>query len=101
MTKKLNIVLESISFVKENGRLWLEVLKHTGSIPKTKEMIEERYAGSYENQADFLKEFMRDVENIPEYLNIYINYKQMAQDYFDSSFLSIAGENGAVHVFYR
>lgn len=101
MNKKFNSVLESISFIKENGKLWLDVLKHTGSVQKTKEMIEDRYAGRYENQADFLKEFMRDVENIPEYLNGYINYEQMAQDYFASSFLSIDGENGAVHVFYR
>lgn len=97
--ESLETVAEIARFIVEHGKLGAAVLGYTGcDIAEGKKLLEECYHGVYDSEADFVREFLADVDPIPERLEFYIDYERMARDWFISDFFSL-NVGRQVHVF--
>ena len=52
-------------------------------------MMNDHYHGLYDSEEDFAMEYMEEIYSIPDYLINYIDYKQVAYDWFLSDYLSL------------
>lgn len=89
------------SFIAEHGALGGKLIDHMGSLDDTREAIENHYAGEYRSLADFVQEWTEESTDIPESLEYYIDWEQMARDYEINDVLSIETGFECVHVFWR
>ncbi|WP_323809549.1 antirestriction protein ArdA [Sphingobium baderi] len=69
------------AFIEEHGELGLAVLDYTqGEIEEAREVLEDRYLGTYEELADYVQEVTEDTTTIPQRLAYYIDWQAMARD---------------------
>lgn len=69
------------AFIEEHGELGLAVLDYTqGEIEEAREVLEDRYLGTYEELADYVQQVTEDSTTIPQRLAYYIDWQAMARD---------------------
>lgn len=90
------------AFVVEHGELGAEVLAYFGDdLDDAQTLLEQCYLGEYDNEADFVEQFLKDTgTEIPKSLVYYIDYEKMAYDWFINDFISFE-VNRKFHVFSR
>jgi antirestriction protein len=62
------------------------------------EALEDNYCGEYDSEEDYAMELLKECDNIPDYLNIYIDYPKFTRDLFINDNFSIK-LNGKYHIF--
>lgn len=96
----IDSVADLAEFIAEYGALGGKLLEYFGGdLDEARAAIEERYFGEYARLADFVQESTENAHDIPEALQPYIDYEQMAQDWEISDLLVIETGFEEVHVF--
>jgi antirestriction protein len=65
----------------------------------TKEEIEESYIGEYESEEDYAEDFFRECYQIPEFLEMYIDWEAVARALFMDSMWSYQVAYNRIHVY--
>lgn len=83
-------VAEMATFMGEHGKLGAVLLKYLNfEIEDAKTWMDDHYCGLHDSEEDFARETMEEVYSIPDYLQNYIDYKLVAQDWFLSDYVSL------------
>lgn len=67
----------------------------------TVQEIEESYVGEYESEEDYAKEFFMDCYQIPEFLEMYIDWESVARDLFMDGMWSYQVSYNRVYVYHN
>ena len=91
------------TFIEEYGKLGAAVLAYNDNdLDEAESMIEDGYAGCYENLADYAQELTEDTTQIPENLAYYIDYDRMARDMeLSGDIFTIETDYDEIHVFWN
>lgn len=94
-------VSQKAALIAGHGALAGKLLEHYQDTEDAKLAIEERYAGEYENLADFARELTEEATaNIPDNLAFYIDYEAMGRDLAISDVITFETRFDQVHVFW-
>ena len=94
-------VAELAAFIAEHGELGGNLVAYFGDLEDAREAIEDHYAGAYRSLADFAEEITWETTEIPESLQFYIDWEEMARDLEINDILAIETGFEDVHVFWR
>ena len=97
----LQEVSSTAAFLDEHGDLGAKLLGDY-TMEEAQQMLEENYAGAYDDSAAFAEELTRECHQIPEYLEYYINWEAMARDMeYSGDISSIGTKDGKQHIFWN
>ena len=89
-------------FVVEHGELGAKLTSYYGELETAEQALENHYQGEYENELDFAMQFFDEhyLHNIPENIQIYIDYEKFRRDVFIGDCFSLEA-SGKTHVFWQ
>ncbi len=98
----LESVHEKAVFIEERGTLGAAVLDHwCGNLDDARKVLEESYAGEHKSVADYAQELIEDTGDIPQHLELYIDYERMGRDMeLSGDIYTIETGYEEVHVFF-
>jgi antirestriction protein len=94
------------NLVEEHGAAFAAYVDHMGleysaqDWDATQEGFEESYRGEYSSMADFAEEYVSEINEIPEYLQCYIDWEKFGHDLEIDDFFTADADSG-VYVFSR
>ena len=86
-------------FLKEHGDVARAALSYCSDLDEAREMVEDRYHGSFDSKEEFAEQLYDDRYEIPEHLQYYIDYQKIARDLFMDGYFAIEGSDYQIHVF--
>ena len=95
-------IYEVACFIEEYPELAAELLGHFGdSIEEARKAIEDNYSGCYKSLADYAQELTEETSEIPEHLELYIDYERMGRDMeLSGDIYAIETSYEEVHIFW-
>lgn len=99
----IEAVHEIACFIEEYPAIAGELLSHFGGdIEETRKAAEESYSGCYASLADYAQELTEDTSEIPNHLEMYIDYDRMARDMeMSGNVFTIETAHDEIHVFWN
>ncbi len=86
----IDFVAEIAAFIREHDEVGAAALKYLNyDMETSKKWMEDHYCGIYDTEEDFARETMEETYSIPDYLQNYIDYQLVAQDWFLSDYTSL------------
>ena len=85
-------------YIQQHGQAWALYAEYLG-IDFAKESFQEAYAGEWESEEDFAEQLALETMNIPDHLQIYMDYEKFARDLFINDYFSAQSEGRRVHVY--
>ena len=74
-------VCELAEFIEEHDGLGAKVLEHWfGNIEDARKALDDSYSGQYESLEDYARELTEETSEIPQHLEMYIDYERMGRD---------------------
>ncbi len=86
--------------IAKHGAAFAVYAAHRGVTEATEEGFLEDYCGEFDSEEDYAETYFRENNEIPEYLDSYIDWEGVANDLFINDFFS-ANYNGALYIFRR
>jgi antirestriction protein len=92
--------------VEKHGQVLLDVLEYLGGLSYLEEAVgnvEDDYAGTYQDEAEFAEEFTRDTDGlrgVPDHIAFYIDWERMGNELTTSDFFTVPAGRG-IHVFHN
>lgn len=87
-------------FIDEHDELAIGLLKHFDEIEEAIKAINQGYHGVYQDIADYAQQFTDDTTQIPQHLELYIDYERMGRDWeLSGDIFTIITAHDQVHVF--
>lgn len=87
--------------IAEHGEVFGALLSYTEDLDLAEELMKEGYCGELNSPADYVEEFMRQICEIPECLDFYIDWERMADDWKSSGDLLTIEVEGKIHLFWN
>ena len=99
----LEKVVEVARMIEEHGKLAAKLVSHlSGDVSEAARVLEEDYIGVYESVADYVEEFSRQCHEIPEWLEFYIDWESMADDWeMSGDIFTIEMNYQEIHIFWN
>lgn len=98
-SSSLEEVSQVADFLIDNGEIAAVLLGYFQNLDEAAQLLEE-YCGIYENVRDFAEEIVQECYEIPDYLQMYIDYDAFGRDLFISDYLAITSDRGGdIYVF--
>lgn len=90
-------------FIEEFPEIGSEVLSHFGDdLEDARKAIEENYYGCHSSLADYAQGLTEDTTEIPQHLELYIDYERMGRDMeMSGDIFTIETAHDEVHVFWN
>lgn len=90
-------------FIEQHGTLGAEILNHwCDDIEDAEKALEDGYSGEYESLADYAQQLTEDTTEIPQHLELYIDYEKMGHDMeLSGDIYTIETAHDEVHVFWN
>ncbi|MEZ4682098.1 MAG: antirestriction protein ArdA [Caldilineaceae bacterium] len=90
-------------FIDSYGELGAKLLSHCDNdVEDAKMVMDDDYAGCYHSAADFAEELTTETTQIPENLQVYIDYECMARDWeMSGDIFTIETAYDEVHIFWN
>ena len=99
-SESIERVAELAQLIAEHGAAYALYAEHKGIDCATAEEFLDDYCGEYESEKDYAQEHFSDANEIPAYLEMYIDWESVASDLFISDFFS-AKYNSTLYIFRR
>jgi antirestriction protein len=99
-SESIERVADLAQMIAKHGPAYALYVSEKGIEHATEEGFLEDYCGEYDSEEDYAEEYFSDTNEIPDYLQMYINWKSVAYDLFIRDFFS-AKYNGSLYVFRR
>ncbi len=100
--ENIETVHEIACFIEERGKVAGDLLNHfCGDLEEATNAIEHHYCGCFTSLEDYAREFTENTTDIPEHLEIYIDYERMGRDWeMSGDIFTIETDRNEVHIFY-
>lgn len=99
---RLEDVVKTARFIDEYGNLASKLIVNCGNIDEAIRIFEEGYQGCYESLGDYAEEFSRECREVPEWLEGYIDWQSMGEDWeLGGDIFTIETEYGEVNIFWN
>lgn len=93
-------VHEIACFIEEYPDFGGDLINHFSDLDEAREAVEEDYYGCYSSLADYAQEFTEQTSEIPQHLEIYIDYERMGRDWeMSGDIFTIETAHDEVHIF--
>lgn len=93
-------VAQLAQLIAKHGYAYACYADHKGIEYATAEGFLEDYCGEYDSEAAYAEEYFTENNEIPDYLQMYIDWQRVADDLFINDFVS-ASHNSTLYVFRR
>lgn len=91
-------ISEIARLLEEHGAPFAAYYGNQCDLEEAKTNFEEAYQGEYKDEEEFAYETFKDIYEIPDYLENYIDYKAIAGDLFMGDYFSVDSDGG-IYVF--
>lgn len=87
-------------FIEEHGILAGKLIEHFCNLEDAKQALDDSYRGVYSSVADYARELTEQCTNIPENLQLYIDWEAMGRDIEINDVFTIETGFEEVHIFW-
>lgn len=92
---------EVACYIEEYPDFGAELLNYYSDIDEAKKAAEESYIGCYGSLSDYAQELTEQTGNIPQHLELYIDYERMGRDMeMSGDIFTIETAHDEVHIFW-
>lgn len=98
---EIKAVAEKIEEMKDDAEAFVKWCDHLGADPcdKSDDDFREAYRGHHSSEEEYAEELFREIYEIPDHLDSYIDWEKVARDMFICDCFSIECDTGGIYVF--